>query len=183
MTPIAGNATPAGEIVGTDGAVLGEHPGIHRYTVGQRRGLGINNGAAKTFVLEIDAPANRIVVGPEEMLGRSGLEAEDVRWVAGCSPERIDAVQVRAHGGVAAAGLLAASKRICGFAACSGTATSAHVCDAPAVHDIVVLVATPGLMLPAPEKTGAATVTLNALVWPAPAVSAELPLKATASTT
>jgi tRNA-specific 2-thiouridylase len=97
---------PAGEIVGTDGAVLGEHPGIHRFTVGQRRGLGLNTGAAKTFVLEIDAPQNRIVVGPEEMLGRNGLEAEDVRWVAGSPPEEIDAVQVRAHGGVAAGGLL-----------------------------------------------------------------------------
>jgi tRNA-specific 2-thiouridylase len=96
----------AGEIVGSDGAILGEHPGIHRFTVGQRRGLGINTGSAKTFVLEIDAPQNRIVVGPEEMLGRSGLEAEDVRWIAGRPPERIDAVQVRAHGGVHAAGLL-----------------------------------------------------------------------------
>jgi tRNA-specific 2-thiouridylase len=96
----------SGEIVGTDGAVLGEHPGIHRFTVGQRRGIGINSGSAKTFVLEIDAPANRIVVGPEEMLGRSGLDAEEVRWIAGRAPERIDAVQVRAHGGVAAAGLL-----------------------------------------------------------------------------
>ena len=97
---------PAGEIVGTDGAVLGAHPGIHRFTVGQRRGLGINTGSAKTFVLEIDAPSNRIVVGPEEMLGRSGLEAENVRWVAGAAPAEIDAVQVRAHGGVHAAGLL-----------------------------------------------------------------------------
>jgi len=96
----------AGEIVGTDGAVLGEHPGIHRFTVGQRRGLGLNTGSAKTFVLEIDAPKNRIVVGPEEMLGRSGLEAEGIRWIAGRAPERIDAVQVRAHGGVCGAGLL-----------------------------------------------------------------------------
>jgi tRNA-specific 2-thiouridylase len=95
----------SGEIVGTDGAVLGEHPGIHRFTVGQRRGLGINSGSAKTFVLEIDAPQNRIVVGPEEMLGRTGLEAEGVRWVAGRPPAEIDAVQVRAHGGVHAAGL------------------------------------------------------------------------------
>lgn len=96
---------PSGQIVGTDGAVLGEHPGIHRFTVGQRRGLGINAGSAKTFVLEIDAPKNQIVVGPEEMLGRTGLEAEEVRWVAGRAPAEIDAVQVRAHGGVHAAGL------------------------------------------------------------------------------
>ena len=97
---------PAGEIVGSDGAVLGEHSGIHRFTVGQRRGLGIDTGSAKTFVLEIDAPQNRIVVGPEEMLGRTGLEAEDVRWVSGHPPAQIHAVQVRAHGGVHPAGLL-----------------------------------------------------------------------------
>ncbi|TML81137.1 MAG: tRNA 2-thiouridine(34) synthase MnmA [Actinobacteria bacterium] len=97
---------PAGEIVGTDGAVLGEHAGIHRFTVGQRRGLGINSGSARTFVLEIDAPANRIVVGPGELLARTGLEAEACRWVAGVAPERIEAVQVRAHGGVYPAGLL-----------------------------------------------------------------------------
>ena len=97
---------PAGEIVGTDGAVLGEHAGVHRFTVGQRRGLGINTGSARTFVLEIDAPENRIVVGPGELLARTGLEAEACRWVAGVAPERIDAVQVRAHGGVYPAGLL-----------------------------------------------------------------------------
>jgi len=97
---------PAGEIVGTDGAVLGEHAGIHRFTVGQRRGLGVNTGSARTFVLEIDAPANRIVVGPGELLARTGLEAEGCRWVAGVTPERVDAVQVRAHGGVYPAGLL-----------------------------------------------------------------------------
>ena len=96
----------AGEIVGTDGAVLGEHAGVHRFTVGQRRGLGINTGSARTFVLEIDAPANRIVVGPVELLARTGLEAEACRWVPGVAPERIDAVQVRAHGGVYPAGLL-----------------------------------------------------------------------------
>jgi tRNA-specific 2-thiouridylase len=96
----------AGEIVGSDGAVLGEHAGIHRFTVGQRKGLGIDTGSERTYVLEIDAPANRVIVGLGELLARSGLEAESVRWVAGEPPEKIDAVQVRAHGGVHAAGLL-----------------------------------------------------------------------------
>jgi tRNA-specific 2-thiouridylase len=96
----------AGVIVGTDGAILGEHAGIHRFTVGQRKGLGIDTGSSRTYVLEIDAPANRVIVGPGELLARTGLEAESVRWVAGEPPEQIDAVQVRAHGGVHAAGLL-----------------------------------------------------------------------------
>ena len=104
---------PAGEIVGTDGAVLGEHAGVHRFTVGQRRGLGINTGSARTFVLEIDGCATTAYlksveggyarVMPVIVLN---LEAEACRWVAGVAAERIDAVQVRAHGGVYPAGLL-----------------------------------------------------------------------------
>jgi tRNA-specific 2-thiouridylase len=104
MERALGGARP-GEIVGSDGAVLGEHAGVHRYTVGQRRRLGINTGSAPTYVLEIDAPANRIVVGAGELLARTGLEAEEVRWVSGEPPTAIDAVQVRAHGGVHAASL------------------------------------------------------------------------------
>jgi tRNA-specific 2-thiouridylase len=49
-------------------------------------------------VLEIDAPANRIVVGPGEMLARTELVAEDVSWIDPSGPARVDAVQVRAHG-------------------------------------------------------------------------------------
>ncbi|MGZ4138823.1 MAG: tRNA 2-thiouridine(34) synthase MnmA [Actinomycetota bacterium] len=94
---------PAGRIVGSDGTILGEHPGIHRFTVGQRKGLGIDTGSRRTYVLEIDAPANRIVVGAGELLTRTGLEAEGVSWVSGSAPECIDAVQVRAHGAVHAA--------------------------------------------------------------------------------
>ena len=104
--PVGAGSFDAGEIIGTDGAVLGEHAGVHRFTVGQRRGLGINTGSARTYVLEIDAPTNRVVVGPGELLARTGLEAEDVRWVSGEPPDQIDSVQVRAHGGVYEAGLL-----------------------------------------------------------------------------
>jgi tRNA-uridine 2-sulfurtransferase len=69
-----------GEIVDPDGRVLGEHGGHHRFTVGQRRGLGISTGE-RSYVLEIDAGANRVVVGPGELLARQGLEAERVSWV------------------------------------------------------------------------------------------------------
>ena len=89
---------PGGEIVDHDGTVLGEHGGVHRYTVGQRRGLGLGL-AEKRYVIEVDAPSRRVVVGPGELLSRSGLEAERVRWFR----ERPDAgselvVQIRAHG-------------------------------------------------------------------------------------
>jgi tRNA-uridine 2-sulfurtransferase len=93
----AGPAQP-GAIVDADGAVLGEHSGLNHYTVGQRRGLGLATHE-KRFVVEIDAPRNRIVVGPGELLARGGLDAERVSWIAD-RPEpgaRVD-VQIRAHG-------------------------------------------------------------------------------------
>lgn len=95
----------AGEIVDADGAVLGAHEGVHRFTIGQRRGLGIDTGAQATYVLEVDAPTNRVVVGPSELLSRTGLEADEVRWTSGEAPARISHVQVRAHGGLFAADL------------------------------------------------------------------------------
>ena len=90
--------TNSGEIVDREGRVLGEHRGLHHYTVGQRRGLGLATHAT-SYVLEIDAPANRVVVGPGELLARGGLEAERVSWVA--EPPTAGtalAVQIRAHG-------------------------------------------------------------------------------------
>ena len=54
---------PAGEVVDPDGHVLGEHDGTFAFTVGQRRGLGVALGEP-AYVLEVDAPANRVVVGP-----------------------------------------------------------------------------------------------------------------------
>jgi tRNA-specific 2-thiouridylase len=71
-----------GEVVDADGRVLGEHDGAFRFTIGQRRGLGISTGS-RTYVVDLDASANRVVVGPEELLARRGLMAEQVSWVAG----------------------------------------------------------------------------------------------------
>ncbi|MFN2615246.1 MAG: tRNA 2-thiouridine(34) synthase MnmA [Actinomycetota bacterium] len=87
----------AGEVVTPAGDVIGTHAGIHRFTVGQRRGLGLATHD-RVHVLEIDAPSNRVVVGPAELLARGGLVAEDVSWISGTAPDAIDAVQVRAHG-------------------------------------------------------------------------------------
>lgn len=72
----------AGEVVDPDGTVLGEHNGTFRFTVGQRRGLGISR-REPTYVLEVDAPTNRVVVGPGELLARPGLVADRIHWVTG----------------------------------------------------------------------------------------------------
>ena len=57
----------AGEIVDARGAVVGQHTGIHRYTIGQRRGIGIA-GPQPLYVINIDAARNRIVVGEQDDL-------------------------------------------------------------------------------------------------------------------
>jgi tRNA-specific 2-thiouridylase len=76
---------PGGELVDSDGRVLGKHDGTFAFTVGQRRGLGVAVGAP-AYVLEVDAPANRVVVGPRELLSRRGLQADRASWVAGEPP-------------------------------------------------------------------------------------------------
>ena len=81
LESLAPHLAREGEVVDPDGRVLGTHGGAHRFTVGQRRGLGVSTGE-RSYVLEVDAAANRVVVGPGELLARRGLEAEGVTWVA-----------------------------------------------------------------------------------------------------
>jgi tRNA-uridine 2-sulfurtransferase len=76
----------SGELVDPEGRVVGEHDGTFAFTVGQRRGLGVALGAP-AYVLEVDARANRVVVGPGELLSRRGLVADRASWVAGGPPE------------------------------------------------------------------------------------------------
>lgn len=71
-----------GEVVDPSGRVVGEHHGTYRYTIGQRRGLGVSS-PERSYVVDIDAAANRVVVGPGELLARRGLDAGRVNWVAG----------------------------------------------------------------------------------------------------
>ena len=74
-----------GEVVDPEGRVVGAHTGTHRFTVGQRRRLGVSTGE-RLYVTEVDSARNRVVVGPGELLARRGLEARDVSWVAGQPP-------------------------------------------------------------------------------------------------
>jgi len=76
----AGIKSAPGEFVLSDGRVVGRHGGIHRYTVGQRRGMGIA-WSEPLYVLEIDAAANRIIVGTEEELYRESFTLSDCNWI------------------------------------------------------------------------------------------------------
>jgi tRNA-specific 2-thiouridylase len=74
-----------GEIVDEAGRVLGRHRGIHHFTVGQRRGLGVS-ADRKLYVKRIDADANRVVVAGADGLGAGGARLERVSWIAGAAP-------------------------------------------------------------------------------------------------
>jgi tRNA-specific 2-thiouridylase len=73
-------ALDPGEVVHLDGRVMGTHAGIINYTVGQRRGLGIATGEP-LFVVKLDAPNKRVIVGPREALGVSRIALKDVNWI------------------------------------------------------------------------------------------------------
>jgi tRNA-specific 2-thiouridylase len=70
----------SGEIVTTDGRVVGHHPGIEGFTIGQRKGIGVAMGSPY-FVTAIDPATRRVVIGPPEALGRTWLEADSSNWL------------------------------------------------------------------------------------------------------
>jgi tRNA-uridine 2-sulfurtransferase len=74
-----------GDVVDETDQVLGRHDGAFAFTVGQRRGTGVAVGARR-YVLEVDATANRVVVGPAELLAKRCLVADRASWVAGRPP-------------------------------------------------------------------------------------------------
>lgn len=80
-----GRREARGEIVDTRGRVLGEHRGIHHYTVGQRKGLNIAAGEP-LYVIRTDAASQRVVVGRNDELLRDSLRVRDVNWIAWEAP-------------------------------------------------------------------------------------------------
>lgn len=73
-------ASAPGEIVHVDGRVLGTHDGVIRYTVGQRRGLKIATGEP-LYVVRLNAPERRVIVGPREALGVRRIALHAVNWI------------------------------------------------------------------------------------------------------
>lgn len=96
-------AATAGDIVTSDGTVVGSHPGIEGFTIGQRRGIGVAMGQPY-FVTRIDATNQRIVIGPEEELGRRSLTADKTNWLTEVPVEPFQCeVQIRYNSRSAAA--------------------------------------------------------------------------------
>ncbi|MGH9573379.1 MAG: tRNA 2-thiouridine(34) synthase MnmA [Candidatus Acidiferrales bacterium] len=76
----------AGEILSTAGEVVGRHEGLHRYTVGQRRGLGIATGRPM-YVVALDRARNRLIVGEDQSLHGSVAEVCNVNWIPFAQPD------------------------------------------------------------------------------------------------
>jgi tRNA-specific 2-thiouridylase len=79
------SAAHPGSIVDEHGQVLGRHAGVHQFTVGQRKGLGLSAGVP-LYVLRLDAHAGTVTVGPRVALDRTTLTASGVNWIAAEAP-------------------------------------------------------------------------------------------------
>jgi tRNA-specific 2-thiouridylase len=78
-------AVEPGDIVDLSGRVLGRHDGIAGFTVGQRKGLGLGHHEA-LFVIRIDAPGRRVIVGPREALSTRRVILRDLNWLDAVGP-------------------------------------------------------------------------------------------------
>jgi tRNA-specific 2-thiouridylase len=74
-----------GAIVNQSGQVLGHHNGVHRFTVGQRKGLGLA-APEPLYVLQLRSAEQAVVVGPRRELERTSLTASEVNWISGVAP-------------------------------------------------------------------------------------------------
>ena len=79
------SANSPGEVVTSQGEMLAEHNGIHQFTVGQRKGLGVAAGSP-LYVIELDARRNRVVVGRNEELFRRTFRVRGVNWIRPAAP-------------------------------------------------------------------------------------------------
>ncbi len=95
VTKLRPGADRPGDIVDMAGRVLGRHPGLIGFTVGQRRGIEIGGQAEPLYVVRLEAEANRLVVGPRSALAVSRVDLDPLNWLAGPIPADGLDVQVK----------------------------------------------------------------------------------------
>jgi tRNA-specific 2-thiouridylase len=81
----AGGVQVEGAIVDTAGHTVGRHRGVHHFTVGQRKGLGLATGA-RVYVTELHPQTQTVVVGPRSALERTAMRVARVNWISGEAP-------------------------------------------------------------------------------------------------
>ena len=74
-------AAEPGDIVHVDGRVLGSHPGVVHYTIGQRRGLGIGGLEEPLYVVKLDVDARQVIVGPKDLLATRVVPVREINWL------------------------------------------------------------------------------------------------------
>jgi tRNA-specific 2-thiouridylase len=91
-----GEAVPesGGQMVSSSGAALGKHEGIHNFTIGQRKGLGVTS-PNPLYVLNIDSASRNVTVGPESELNRNSFTCTRANWITIASLETRMRVQAR----------------------------------------------------------------------------------------
>jgi tRNA-specific 2-thiouridylase len=85
----------AGEIVDTEGNVVGSHDGYYHFTIGQRRGIDVGGHVERMYVVDVNPFTNRVTIGPVSKLERSELVAERIHWISGVAPSSPLHVQAR----------------------------------------------------------------------------------------
>ncbi len=91
-----------GELVTADGRVVGEHSGVHHFTVGQRRGLGIA-AAEPLYVIATEPATRRVIIGRGDALLRSTMRVKDVNWISIAAPSAPVRAQIKIRNKHAAA--------------------------------------------------------------------------------
>ena len=80
------DAAEPGQIVHVDGRILGAHQGIIHYTVGQRKGL-VSGSSEPLYVVKLDAPARKVIVGPREALKQQDVHLKEMNWLGELPPQ------------------------------------------------------------------------------------------------
>jgi tRNA-specific 2-thiouridylase len=93
----------SGELVTPDGKVVGEHAGVHRFTVGQRRGIGVA-AAEPLYVISTEPRSRRVVIGKSQELLRSSMLVRDVNWISIAAPSEPVRAEVKIRNKHTAAG-------------------------------------------------------------------------------
>ncbi|MFM2355439.1 MAG: hypothetical protein RLZZ528_1175, partial [Pseudomonadota bacterium] len=75
-----GSAEP-GEIVDMEGRVIGQHPGVIGFTIGQRKGLGIGGLGEPLYVVKLDPDRQQVIVGPKEALSTRVIPVREINWL------------------------------------------------------------------------------------------------------
>lgn len=83
---ISGQSFPDGDFVTADGSVVGRHKGIIRYTIGQRKGLGIAS-SEPYYVCGVRPAENTVLLGRENELYRAEADVDSFNWISGCTPQ------------------------------------------------------------------------------------------------